>query len=215
MTANLLSVIEQQHKALESAEALLTSMDVQHLLVYKEIDAALAASQQALEQTQVEALGFISPKQLSLICDPDEESGVYIPMRKTAAGNFTMALYAATHPQATEPAPSTAGEVSQFLSDVLTAAGLIAHGKQSKALGERLGAGVMRYRAALLSAPAMPAAAMPVGELTTCNCRWDGEKQVQSCTLHEAHVDAIHEWAERAKTAERELAAASTQPVRE
>lgn len=48
-------------------------------------------------------------------------------------------------------------------------------------------------------------AAMPVGELTTCNCLWNGEKQVQSCTLHEAHVDAIHEWAERAKTAESAL----------
>lgn len=36
----------------------------------------------------------------------------------------------------------------------------------------------------------------------TCNCRWEGETQVQQCTLHEAHVDAIHEWAERAKIAE-------------
>lgn len=43
-------------------------------------------------------------------------------------------------------------------------------------------------------------------ELTTCNCRWDGETQVQQCTLHEAHVAAIHEWAERAKTAEKALA---------
>lgn len=47
--------------------------------------------------------------------------------------------------------------------------------------------------------------------LTTCNCRWDGEKQVQQCTLHEAHVDAIHEWAERAKTAEATLAAPKEQ----
>ena len=42
--------------------------------------------------------------------------------------------------------------------------------------------------------------------LQTCNCRWDGDVQVQQCTLHEAHVDAIHEWAERAKVAERKLA---------
>jgi len=42
-------------------------------------------------------------------------------------------------------------------------------------------------------------------ELKTCNCRWDGETQVQQCTLHEAHVDAIHEWAERAKAAEKKL----------
>ena len=38
--------------------------------------------------------------------------------------------------------------------------------------------------------------------LTTCNCRWNGDQQVQQCTLHEAHTDAIHEWAERAKVAE-------------
>jgi hypothetical protein len=45
--------------------------------------------------------------------------------------------------------------------------------------------------------------------LQTCNCRWDGEVQVQQCTLHEAHVDAIHEWAERAKTVEAKLKAQS------
>jgi hypothetical protein len=37
---------------------------------------------------------------------------------------------------------------------------------------------------------------------TTCNCRWQGEKLVKQCTLHEAHRDAIHEWARRAKDAE-------------
>ncbi len=40
----------------------------------------------------------------------------------------------------------------------------------------------------------------------TCNCRWVGDVQTQQCTLHEAHVAAIHEWAERAKTAEAALA---------
>ncbi len=38
----------------------------------------------------------------------------------------------------------------------------------------------------------------------TCNCRWDGDTQVQQCTLHQAHVDAIHEWADRARGAEAE-----------
>lgn len=38
--------------------------------------------------------------------------------------------------------------------------------------------------------------------LQTCNCRWDGDKQVQQCGLHHAHAVAIHEWAERAKKAE-------------
>ena len=36
-------------------------------------------------------------------------------------------------------------EFSQFLSDVMTAAGLVGHGKQCKALADRLGEGAMRY----------------------------------------------------------------------
>ena len=42
--------------------------------------------------------------------------------------------------------------------------------------------------------------------LTGCNCRWDGDTQVQWCELHLAHKEAIHEWAERAKEAEKQLA---------
>jgi hypothetical protein len=49
------------------------------------------------------------------------------------------------------------------------------------------------------------ALAAPVQQ--TCNCRWDGEVQVQQCTLHEAHLLAVHEWAGRAKAAEAKLAA--------
>lgn len=45
-------------------------------------------------------------------------------------------------------------------------------------------------------------------ENQTCNCRWNGETQVAQCELHEAHVDAIHEWAERAKVAELRLQSA-------
>lgn len=45
---------------------------------------------------QPEPLGFISPKQVERIVDPDGEFGAYIPMRKTPAGNFTLAVY--THP---------------------------------------------------------------------------------------------------------------------
>lgn len=39
-------------------------------------------------------VGYMSPKQLPLIVDPEDTSGVYIPLRKTSAGNFTLALYA-------------------------------------------------------------------------------------------------------------------------
>lgn len=45
-------------------------------------------------------------------------------------------------------------------------------------------------------------------EEKVCNCRWEGETLIRQCELHEAHVDAIHEWAERAKVAEQRLAAA-------
>lgn len=50
-------------------------------------------------------------------------------------------------------------EFRQFLSDALTAAGLVEHGKQSKALAERLATGVVRYMAA-------PTQAQPVKPLT-------------------------------------------------
>lgn len=45
----------------------------------------------------------------------------------------------------------------------------------------------------------------PLPNLKPCHCRWNGDVLVQQCTLHQAHVDAIHEWAERAKTAEAKL----------
>ena len=50
------------------------------------------------------------------------------------------ALAAVQQPVAREP------ELDQFLSDVMTAAGLVTHGKQCKQLGERLGAAVMKLR---------------------------------------------------------------------
>jgi len=48
-------------------------------------------------------------------------------------------------------------------------------------------------------------------EATTRDCRWVGDKQTQQCKLHQAHVDAIHEWAERAKSAEAKLTAIMNQ----
>lgn len=53
--------------------------------------------------------------------------------------------------------------------------------------------------------------AAPGQQGQTCNCRWEDEVQVQQCTLHEAHVDAIHEWAGRAKAAEAKLKEQSAQ----
>ena len=53
-----------------------------------------------------------------------------------------------TQPQAgAVPPAGREPEFDQFLSDVMTAAGLVTHGKQCKQLGERLGAAVMKLRA--------------------------------------------------------------------
>lgn len=51
-----------------------------------------------------------------------------------------LAKWGTPQPVAREP------ELDQFLSDVMTAAGLVTHGKQCKQLGERLGAAVMKLR---------------------------------------------------------------------
>lgn len=59
------------------------------------------------------------------------------------------ALLAAVGAGGVEPlrkSPVTGVEFSQFLSDVMTAAGLVEHGKQCKALATRLGDTVMRLR---------------------------------------------------------------------
>lgn len=63
--------------------------------------AAAWGAEQSLDGEQL--IGFMSPKQLERICDPKDESGVYIPLRKTAAGNFTLALYAAMKKQGETP----------------------------------------------------------------------------------------------------------------
>ena len=52
------------------------------------------------QQGEQQLVGFMSPKQLESLKDPEGESGEYIPMRKTAAGNFTLALYAGAAPAA-------------------------------------------------------------------------------------------------------------------
>ena len=55
----------------------------------------------------------------------------------------------------------------------------------------------------------MKALAQPVQPTTGCACKWDGVVYESRCKLHEGWYVAIHEWAERAKTAEAKLA----QPV--
>lgn len=43
-------------------------------------------------------------------------------------------------------------------------------------------------------------------ELIGCACRWDKyDNQVHTCERHQGWLDVVHEWAERAKAAEREV----------
>jgi hypothetical protein len=78
---------------------------------------------------------------------------------KVMRGEWAMPL-AMDKPDRAAPQPEAAAgptiDYGQFLSDVMTAAGLVAHGKQCKALSDRLGDMVMRLRAA----PQPEAAAM-------------------------------------------------------
>lgn len=68
-------------------------------------------------------------------------------------GTYGVDGYTATPVAAQVPAASIKrdAEFDQFLTDVMTAAGLVTHGRRCKALGERLGAWCMKYR---LQAPA-------------------------------------------------------------
>ena len=60
---------------------------------------------------------------------------------EVAFARAVLAKWGTPQPVVREP------ELDQFLSDVMTAAGLVTHGKQCKQLGERLGAAVMKLRA--------------------------------------------------------------------
>jgi len=59
----------------------------------------------------------------------------------------------------------------------------------------------------------------PVSEPNThgCACRWDAnDNRVATCVRHQGWLDVVHEWADRAKAAEKALAAQqSAEPVSE
>lgn len=54
---------------------------------------------EALKKAMGEPVGFMSEMQIPLVIDPEDDSGHYIPMRKTKKGNFQLALYALTKDQ--------------------------------------------------------------------------------------------------------------------
>lgn len=59
--------------------------------------------------------------------------------------------------------------------------------------------GAIRFEAPSFYTQAIEALRAALEQEQTCNCRWVGNLQTQQCTLHEAHVDAIHQWTKRAK----------------
>ena len=71
--------------------------------------------------------------------------------------------------------------------------------------------GTMHLRMDAIAAAPAPAAPV-VPDLKHCACEFDGDTCVTQCKLHAAHVDAIHEWAERAKAAEANMLAAPVVP---
>jgi hypothetical protein len=71
--------------------------------------------EQAPAAEAVQPIGYLSPKQLPRIVDPEGEFGTYIPMRKTPAGNFTLAVYA----QAEAVQPLLAWAVERWQAEVM------------------------------------------------------------------------------------------------
>jgi hypothetical protein len=82
---------------------------------------------------------------------------------------------------------------------------------QSERLDSLICGLAVRMRARADTLPAAPTQAVQEPALTGCNCRWRGDEYVEKCELHEAWRTAIHEWAERAKAAEK----AAQEPVDE
>jgi hypothetical protein len=220
MTTNLLSVIEQLVGALEALHYDIGTINQQHGLS----EAALAAGKQALEQTQGEAwkhsCNVLCVDRLELWIDHCPHCGKPAP----------------SHPQASEPAPSTAGEVD-YAWKVKSEPNQPAQGDRAEAIAVlngyvnsyrtmgKIGDGRVAcsavamdiernilpiVRAALLSAPALP-----VGELT--------DKQLRSI----AEAVGNEMWPDNGDVGwtdddtkfhrlffERALAAARTQPER-
>ena len=66
----------------------------------------------SVSSASAEPVAWCSPGQLANLMDVDVDGGVYLPIRKTERGNFTMPLYSASP----EPVPATnqAGEVERL-----------------------------------------------------------------------------------------------------
>lgn len=80
----------------------------------------------------------------------------------------------------------------QFLSDVHTAAGLVTHGKQCKALGERLGEGVMRYMATAPAAQRQPLTDEQIDDIWNRYCDEMGEASINDAHDIARAIEAAH-----------------------
>jgi len=102
MTTNILSVIEQQQKALILMLNYPEARSYFGRDVCSVADAALAAGQQALEQAQGES---VSVDWQDMYWKQKRRAEMWIAKYEKDIGPLEK-----VHPQATEPAPSTAGE---------------------------------------------------------------------------------------------------------
>ena len=106
MTTNLLSVIEQQQKALKHILAGALSLP---RFAEAEANAAIAAGQQALT-TQGEAKAWDEGYAAGVNDERISESSIGVAGFDAKVNPARENPYRRTYPQATEPAPSTAGE---------------------------------------------------------------------------------------------------------
>ena len=58
----------------------------------------------------------------------------------------------------------------------------------------------------MIQAAQVAQSVQPAALITNCTCKWNGDVYELRCDLHESWFVAMHEWAERAKTAEAKLA---------
>lgn len=209
MSTNLLSVIEQLVGALETCRIMSADDQGNYTkeVTPKIIQAALAAGKQALEKSQGESCKYAN------ICNEEGECTSGCAERKNAqpvayvvfASNGNIRIWG----HAPDDVKRIKAEFGSSLIPLYTnpqATGQHPRNGASNVARELPISAVAKVESvdSDFSRPgqATEPATSTAGELTTCNCRWNGDVQVQSCTLHAAHFDAIHEWAERAKTAE-------------
>lgn len=124
------------------------------------IGEAFALLQELIDAPEPEPVGYTNETELDYVRKYEAlpVSGVFWP---TSDEDANIALYTAP------PAPSVPDwpdwlETTQFLTDVTTAAGLLAYGRRDKGLAQRIGDFAHKYRmlAAAPAAPERPRAAM-------------------------------------------------------